>query len=225
MTDAAPKLEMKPIDWLIPYAKNAKLHPDEQVKRLAATIKKHGWDQPIVAEPDGTIIKGHGRRLAAILLGMTQVPVIVRHDLTKNEAAEARISDNAATSLSYDTSLMQEELRRLMDEVDNFDLDSLGLTEKDKTLLTSKLDEAAEAAIMADTAREIEEQKTEDEKRVEKADAELVPLAKAFGFSRMRASDQRTLTSFMAEAESASGKTGYDAFVEGLQIAVRRGLS
>ncbi|MCV5918272.1 ParB N-terminal domain-containing protein, partial [Escherichia coli] len=63
-------VELRPLDWLKPYERNAKLHPPDQVRRLAATIRAHGWDQPIVVEPDGTIIKGHGRRLAAIELGL-----------------------------------------------------------------------------------------------------------------------------------------------------------
>jgi ParB-like chromosome segregation protein Spo0J len=224
-TPFLPKLELKPIGWLLPYAKNAKKHDEDQIRRLAATIREHGWDQPIVAEPDGTIIKGHGRRLAAIRLGLPEVPVIVRHDLTKAQADGARIADNAAASVAYDTALLQEEIRRLMAETPELDLDSLALTEKDKTLLTEVLDEAAASAVMADTSAEIERQQEEDAERVAGADAEMVPLAKAFGFSRMRASDQRVLTGFMAAAEEATGKAGYDAFIDGLRIAAGRGLA
>jgi ParB-like chromosome segregation protein Spo0J len=220
-----PKLELKPVAWLKPYAKNAKKHDEDQVRRLAATIREHGWDQPIVTEPDGTIIKGHGRRLAAIKLGLTEVPVIVRHDLTKAQADGARIADNAAASVAYDTGMLQEELRRLMAETPELDLDSLALSEKDKTLLTLALDEAAAGAVMSDTIGEIERQKEEEAERVANADAEMVPLAKAFGFARMRASDQRVLTGFMAEAEGISGKTGYEAFIAGLKRATARGLA
>lgn len=218
-------VEMWDIDAVKPYPKNAKLHHDEQVERLARVIKADGWDQPIVVWTDGVIIKGHGRRLAALKLGLKRVPVVVRRDLTQAQADAARISDNAVASLAYDTAVMQEEIRRLMDELPSFDLDNLGLTEKDKTLMAEVLDTAAESAIMLDTDAEISAQKAEDAERVEKADGEMVPLAKVFGFGRMRASDQRVLTGFMAQAEAVTGKIGYDAFVEGLKLAVQRGLA
>lgn len=219
MTTDLPKVELKPIIWLKPYEKNAKKHDADQVKRLAATIRAHGWDQPIVAEPDGTIIKGHGRRLAAIELGLNEVPVIVRHDLSKAEADAARIADNSAASVAYDTAMLQEEIKRLMAEVPDLDLGSLALSDKDLTLLTEELATPDTDAVMNDTSAEIERQKEEDAERIEHADAEMVPLAKAFGFGKMRASDQRVLTGFMAEAEAATGKTGYDAFIEGLKRA------
>lgn len=51
-----------------PYPKNAKLHPAEQVELIAKSIKRFGWQQPIVVDKDHTIIVGHGRWLAAAAL-------------------------------------------------------------------------------------------------------------------------------------------------------------
>jgi ParB-like chromosome segregation protein Spo0J len=220
-----PNIRLMPLEWLQPYAKNAKLHPPEEIKRLAATIKRFGWDQPIVAEADGTIIKGHGRRLAAIELGLDTVPVWIRSDLSRAEADAARIADNAAFGMRYDTALMQEELRRLMAEAPEISLDDLALTDKDRTLLTEQLDRADADAILDEMDSEIERQKKEDAERVENADAEMVPLAKAFGFGKIRKSDERVLMSFMAEAEAATGKEGYEAFIGGLKLAAERGFA
>jgi hypothetical protein len=216
---------LKPVDWLQPYPGNAKKHPPEQVKRLAATIRAHGWDQPIVTEVDGTIIKGHGRRLAAIELGLTEVPVIVRADLTREQAAAARIADNAAVSLQYDTEVMKAELTRLMADMPELNIDDLALTGKELEFLTTELATPALDAIMTDTTAAVEQAKREDEVAVAEADTEEVPLGKAFGFNKVKVADQRVLTSFMAEAEAATGKTGYDAFIAGLRLAAARGLA
>ena len=46
------------------YPKNAKKHPDKQLKQIAASLKEFGWQQPIVVDKKGVIIVGHGRWLA-----------------------------------------------------------------------------------------------------------------------------------------------------------------
>ncbi len=222
------KVEMRELGFAKPYPRNAKKHPPEQIKRLAATIRTHGWDQPIVVWTDGTIIKGHGRRLAAYELGLTDsdlVPMVVRSDLTEAEADAARIADNASAGLQYDTEMMREEIRRLIAEDADLDLDGLALTEKERSLLTEDLGVPELDAIMADTESEIEKQKEEDAERVARADEAMVPLGKAMGFSKLRKADERVLMAFMAEAEAASGKQGYDAFIEGMRLAAERGLA
>lgn len=220
-----PEIVMKPVAWLKPYGANAKLHPDDEVKRLAAAIKRFGWDQPIVVEADGTIIKGHGRRLAAISLGMTDVPVMIRSDLSKADADAARIADNAAFGMRYDTRMMQDELKRLMEADSGLNLDDLALTEKDKSLLLAQLDQADNAVIIEDTAKEIDKAKQEEADRIAQIDGETVAVSKALGFGKITKAQERTLVSFLAEAEDATGKTGVDAFIAGLERAVARGLA
>ncbi len=67
------------------YEKNAKTHPEDQVKKIADSIKKYGFNQPIVVDSDNVIIVGHGRLLAAVSLGMETVPVIRKDDLTQDD--------------------------------------------------------------------------------------------------------------------------------------------
>ena len=194
-------VEMKPIDWVKPYAQNAKLHPAEQIERLAKTIKKFGWDQPIVTDEHGVIIKGHGRRLAAIHLGMTQVPVLVRADLSKAEANAARIADNAAFSMAYDTKTMQAEISRIMAEIPDLNLDDLALTQKDQDFMTKLLDETAAAgSLIEDHIAEGERAKKEADEAVDAADAEEIPLAKVFGFGKATRAEQRVFAQFQAVA-------------------------
>src|SRR5438270_12711821 len=122
------KVELWDIERVKPYPKNTKLHPDEQIERLSRIISRFGWDQPIVVDKHGVIIKGHGRRLAAIKLGVKQVPVWVRADLTQEEADAARIADNAVIGMQFDTGMMQEELRRLLEDGESMNADDLRLT-------------------------------------------------------------------------------------------------
>lgn len=97
----ATEIEQWPLRKLKPYKRNAKKHPPEQIRLLAAILQKHGFDQPIVVDAKGVIIKGHGRWLAARELNMEMVPVIVR-DLPPAAAAEARIADNRVSEFGWD---------------------------------------------------------------------------------------------------------------------------
>lgn len=55
------QVERWPVDKLIPFARNARTHTDEQVAQIAASIAEFGWASPILAGPDGIIIAGHAR--------------------------------------------------------------------------------------------------------------------------------------------------------------------
>jgi len=48
----------------IPYSKNAKKHPDKQLKLVAKSLKEFGWQQPIIVDKNDIIIVGHGRWMA-----------------------------------------------------------------------------------------------------------------------------------------------------------------
>jgi len=105
MVDLKTDIELIELDSLIPYASNPKEHPPEQVQLIVDSIKDYGWDQPIVIDDDGIIIKGHGRYQAAQQLGLERVPVIWQNGLTPQEVLGARIADNKAkmgSGFSYD---------------------------------------------------------------------------------------------------------------------------
>ena len=130
-------VRMVEINKIIPYDSNVKIHDDEQIEKLANNIKKFGFDQPIVVDKDNVIIKGHGRRLACLKLGLDRVPVIVRDDLTKEEADAARLSDNRVTSSEYDIEGLQAELERLSND---FDFKSLGFDERELNFSIDNID-------------------------------------------------------------------------------------
>ena len=105
---------MNPGD-LIPYARNAKLHPADQVEHIANSIKMFGWVQPIVVDSDNVVVIGHGRLAAAKKLGMDKVPVVRRDDLTEEQTKALRIVDNRVAKSKTDMELIAEELGEIMD--------------------------------------------------------------------------------------------------------------
>jgi hypothetical protein len=126
----AGKLELWAIDKLIPYELNTKNHPKEQIEKLAKTIDQNGFDVPIVVDEAGVILKGHGRRLAALHLGVDKVPVLVRSGLSEKQKKAIRIGDNTLASLgTMDFEALSQEIELMMSLPDDFevDLDDLGL--------------------------------------------------------------------------------------------------
>jgi ParB-like chromosome segregation protein Spo0J len=120
--DICDAVERVPAADLIPYTNNPKEHPDEQVQKIASSIKNYGFDQPIVVDEDNEIIKGHGRLQAAELLGMETVPVLRRDDLADAEKKAARIADNKSAESPWDDDLLSLEVEQVLDDFDPVEL-------------------------------------------------------------------------------------------------------
>lgn len=82
------------VNKLIPYEFNNRKHPEQQVERIARSIKEFGFNQPIVIDEDNVILVGHGRLYAAKQLGLDDVPVKVVKGLTDEQKRAYRILDN-----------------------------------------------------------------------------------------------------------------------------------
>lgn len=106
-------IEMMRTEDLIPYAQNAKVHPPEQVERIANSIKRFGWQQPIVVDKDNVVVIGHGRLFAAKELMLEEVPVKRVEDLTEDEIDALRLADNKTNESDWDTGALEEELAKL----------------------------------------------------------------------------------------------------------------
>src|ERR1043165_9045529 len=119
-----------PVDRLIPFARNARTHSDEQVAQIAASIAEFGWANPILAGPNGIIIAGHARLQAARKLGMTEVPVIVLDHLTETQRRALVLADNRlALNAGWDEEMLRVELEAIRE--DEFDLDLVGFTDEE----------------------------------------------------------------------------------------------
>jgi ParB-like chromosome segregation protein Spo0J len=123
------------VEKLIPYARNARTHSDEQIAQVAASIVEFGWTSPILVGGDGVIIAGHARLLAARKLKMTEVPVIVLGHLSEAQRRALVLADNKlALNAGWDEEMLRIELQDL--EVNGFNLDLIGFsTEELETIL------------------------------------------------------------------------------------------
>ena len=61
------------------YANNPRLHSEADLEKIAASILKWGWTNPVLVDEKGVLIAGHGRVAAAAKLGLKSIPVIVAH--------------------------------------------------------------------------------------------------------------------------------------------------
>jgi DNA modification methylase len=126
----AKQIKWESVDKLIPYAKNARTHSDEQVAQIAGSIKEFGFNNPILVDKDNSVIAGHGRLMAARKLGMDKVPVVELQHLTESQRKAYVLADNRiALNSGWDTSMLSLELQDLKDDIDlsllGFDPDEL----------------------------------------------------------------------------------------------------
>lgn len=116
----------RPTVSLIPDPRNARTHPKKQVAQIAASIREFGFTNPILADPEGHLIAGHGRLLAARELGLTEVPVIALAGLSEAQKRALRLADNKiALNAGWDMEILKLELNEL--SLPGIDID-LGLT-------------------------------------------------------------------------------------------------
>jgi ParB-like chromosome segregation protein Spo0J len=107
-------VNLVPVTWLKSYEGNAKLHPPEQITRLANSISRFGFNNPVLAQMDGTVIAGHGRLLAAAKLNLETVPCIVIDDLNEEQAKAYCLADNRMSDLgTWDAAALEAELLAL----------------------------------------------------------------------------------------------------------------
>ena len=127
-------------DSLIPYVNNSRTHDNNQVKQIASSIKEFGFTNPVLIDEHIGIIAGHGRLLAADLLGLDEVPTITLKGLSEAQRKAYVIADNQlALNAGWNLDSLKVEIDRLT-ELD-FDVDLLGF---DDDFLSSLLDEPTE---------------------------------------------------------------------------------
>ena len=121
------KLVWRNVADLIPYARNSRIHSDEQVAQIAASIKEFGWTNPILTDGKNGLVAGHGRLLAARKLGQVKVPIIELTGLSDAQKKAYIIADNKlALNAGWDDEVLKVELAELK-ELD-FNLDITGFS-------------------------------------------------------------------------------------------------
>ena len=83
-----------PFSVLVDSTHNSRLHSKHQIRQIAASIQEFGFTNPILIDSKRTIVCGHGRRAAARLLGIDQVPTIQLENLTQDQIRAYILADN-----------------------------------------------------------------------------------------------------------------------------------
>ena len=139
------------------YKKNAKKHPDSQLKLIAASLKRFGWQQNIKVGKNKIIIAGHGRWFAYKKYpkgikkpwiineeGKTISGCAEKRKLTRKEEIAYRIADNRIAESETDLGLIVDELKLLDDDLldlTGYDLDKLDDTDADYSEANKEIDE------------------------------------------------------------------------------------
>lgn len=144
-------IEARPLEALAPYARNPKLHGEEQLAKLVASLREFGWTFPILIDEAGEVIAGHGRLLAAqriLKYGWTirgwpdtgTAPVLMKAGLSESQKRAYRILDNRiAEESGWDKDLLALELDGLSDA--EFDLALTGFDAAEIGQITKALTE------------------------------------------------------------------------------------
>jgi DNA modification methylase len=114
------------VDKLIPYVNNAKQHSEEQITRLASSIREFGFVNPVLVDKDLNVIAGHGRIAAAKKLDLKEVPCLFVEGLTEAQRKAYILADNRLSEIGteWDMDLVTSELEMLLDN--DFDIDLTG---------------------------------------------------------------------------------------------------
>jgi ParB-like chromosome segregation protein Spo0J len=121
----AQRMELWPIEKLIPYAKNPRTHSETQVAQIAASIAEFGFLNPMLVDTQAGLLAGHGRLLAAQRLELKRVPVIVLDHLTETQKRAYLLADNQlALNAGWDMEMLRVELEGLRRS--DFDLEVIG---------------------------------------------------------------------------------------------------
>lgn len=116
MESHSNKIVYRRVTDLSPYKGNARTHSKRQIRQIADSIKRFGFNNPVLIADDGEVIAGHGRLAAAKLLGMENVPTVELAHLTKEERRAYVLADNKlAANAGWDNELLAIELKALAD--------------------------------------------------------------------------------------------------------------
>ena len=134
---------------LIPYARNARTHSEQQIAQIAGSIQEFGFCNPVLIDATNGIIAGHGRALAAQRLKLESVPCIRLGHLTDAQKRAYVLADNRiALSSGWDEEMLANELSDL--HADEFDMALLGFDAGELAKLlefeNKKLEEAPESS-------------------------------------------------------------------------------
>ena len=124
---ASLEIRILPTTDLVPYTLNARAHSQQQIDKLAESIKQFGYIVPALVDKNGVLISGHGRVLAAKQVGLQTIPTICIEHLTEAEIRVFRIADNRIAELAtWNEEVLAIEFQGLMEICPELDLTVTG---------------------------------------------------------------------------------------------------
>lgn len=108
---------------------NPNRHSTEQIQRLARVIERNGWRNPlVVSRRSGYLVKGEGRLLASLSLGLEVVPVEYQDYATDDEEWSDLIADNKMSELSVQD---RESLKEIVSKMETADYSATGFSQSE----------------------------------------------------------------------------------------------
>lgn len=142
MTKLVHHVVYVPTESLKPYAANARVHSRKQIKQVARSIQRYGFNAPVLVSADHEIVAGHARVEAAKLLGLAEVPVISLAHLSAVERRAYLLADNkTALGSDWNTEILASELRSLAET--GFALEDTGFSMGEVDILLQEAEETS----------------------------------------------------------------------------------
>lgn len=114
---------------LKPYENNARTHSEAQVDQIIASINEWGWTNPVLITPENLIVAGHGRVMAAMKMGLQEVPAVIADGWTPDQVRAYVLADNQlAMNAGWDEDMLSVELKGL--DAAGFDLGLIGFDDR-----------------------------------------------------------------------------------------------
>lgn len=117
----------RPVSDLRLNPENARVHTERQIKQIALSLQTFGPIVPVLIDQNSRVIAGHGRILAARLLGIKEFPTIRLDHLTNAQIKAFAIADNKLTENSnWDEALLGRQLKALAEVDLDFSIEATG---------------------------------------------------------------------------------------------------
>ena len=121
------RVEYRAPDKLKPYPRNARTHSKKQIRQIAESVRQFGFTNPILIDPDGMILAGHGRAEAARLLGLSSVPCVrIDHMSSEQKRAYILADNKLAQNAGWDEEILATELQFLLEAKIDFKIGVIG---------------------------------------------------------------------------------------------------
>lgn len=155
------RIEYRAPDQLKPYPRNARTHSKKQIRQIAESIRQFGFTNPVLIDPEGMILAGHGRAEAARLLDLPSVPCVRIDHMSPEQKRAYILADNKlAQNAGWDEEILAKELQFLLEAEIDLDIGVIGFEAHEIDFLIEGLDteepgDPADDALPGPPAKEV----------------------------------------------------------------------